>query len=173
MFEKLFGKVSDVVYHTIAPTRSSAGGSWEHCREQGFAKTCLKQAAGILLTAAIDLQAHGGLASDQVRLEEAATRIEKVGSEAGFRRGAREYRRAFLRITTRWLLFTGHLQGAASQPLPYTALLDDFAQWMSEERGLSPGTQGNRRWHLGRFLDWLHQRGQRVSDLRLHDLDAY
>lgn len=173
MFEKLFGKVSDVVYHTIAPYAVERQRFLEHCREQGFAKTCLKHAAGILLTAAIDLQAHGGLDVDRARLEEAATRIEKVRSEAGFPRGAREYRRAFLRITARWLLFTGHLQDAAPRPRPYTALLDDFDLWMSEERGLSPGTLRNRRWHLGRFLDWLHEGGRRVSDLELRDLDAY
>src|SRR5206468_1958205 len=117
----------------------------KHCHEQGLPKTCLKHAAGILLTAAIDLQAHGGLGVDRARLEEAATQMEKVRSEAGFRRGARAYRRAFLRITARWLLFTAHLQDAASRPRPYTALLDDFARWIIEERGLSPGILRNRR----------------------------
>jgi integrase/recombinase XerD len=173
MFEKLFGKVSDVVYHTIAPYAVERQRFLEHCRDQGFAKTCLKEMAGILLTAAIDLQAHGGLDADQADLEEAATRIETVRSEAGFRRRAHRYRRAFLRTTTRWLLFTGHLQDAAPRPRPYTALLDDFAQWMVEERGLSPRTLRNRRWHLERFLDWLHDQGRRVSDLELRDLDAY
>lgn len=173
MFEKLFGKVSDVVYHTIAPYAVERERFLEHCREQGFTKTCLKQMAGILLTGAIDLQAHGGLDADRARLEACAMRIEKVRSETGYAHGAREYRRVFLRITTRWLLFTGHLQDAAPRPRAYTALLDDFAQWMSKERGLSPGTLRNRRWHLARFLDWLDERGQRVSDLNLLGLDAY
>ena len=173
MFEKLFGKASDVVLHTIAPYAAERQRFLEHCREQGFEKTCLKQVAGILLTAATDLQAHEGLDGDQVRLEAAATRIEKVRSEAGATRGAREYRRAFLRYTTRWLLFTGHLQAAAPRPRPYTALLDDFARWMTEERGLSPGTLKNRRWHLEKVLDWHHERGRCVSDLDLRDFDAY
>jgi site-specific recombinase XerD len=173
MFEKLFGKVSDVVFHTIAPYAAERQQFLEHCREQGFAKTCLKQVAGILLTAATDLQAHGGLDGDQARLEAAATRIERVRAEAGFTRGARDYRRAFLRVTTRWLLFVGHLQSPAARPRPYAALLDDFAEWMSEERGLSSGTLKNRRWHLGQFLDWLHERGRRVTHLDLRDLDAY
>jgi hypothetical protein len=38
MFEKLFGKVSDVVYHTIAPYAAERQRFLEHCREQGFAK---------------------------------------------------------------------------------------------------------------------------------------
>jgi site-specific recombinase XerD len=173
MFEKLFGKVSDVVYHRIGPYVAERQQFLEHCAEQRFGKRALEQIAGVLLTAATDLHAHGGLDVDHAQLESAATRIEKVRTGAGFGRGAREYRRAFLRITARWLRFIGSLRSPAARPRPYTALLDDFAQWMTEERGLSPRTIKNRRWHLGQFLDWLHERGRRVADLTLLDLDAY
>ena len=173
MFEELFGKASDVVFHKIAPYAVERQQFLEHCREQGFARTYLKRMAGILLTAAIDLQARGGLDVDQASLDAAATRIEKIRSDAGFAPGARGCSRAFLRITTRWLLFAGHLQEPAPRRRPYTAMLDDFAQWMGEERGLSPRTLTGRGWHLGKFLDWLHEHGRRVSDLGLRDLDAY
>src|SRR5258708_5650859 len=103
MFERLFGKVSDVVYHKIAPYMVERQRFLEHCCEQGFGKSSLKQFAGILLTAASDLQAHGGLDVDQARLEKAATRIETIRAEAGCGHGARKYRQAFLRVTTRWL----------------------------------------------------------------------
>lgn len=173
MFENLFGKASDVVYHTIGPYAAERQLFMEHCRDSGFARTCLKQAAGIVLTAAIDLQAHGGLDVDEDFVEEAATRIDKIRAEAGITRGAREYRLAFVRFTKRWLLFTGHLQGARGRPQPYAALVDDFVQWMAQERGLSASTLENRRRHVGWFLEWLHERGRRVSDLELTDLDAY
>jgi integrase/recombinase XerD len=173
MFEKLFGKVSDVVYHRIGPYVIERQRFLQHCQEQGFGKRALEQMAGVLLTAATDLQAHGGLEVDQARLEAAANRIEEVRSGAGFGRTARHYRRVFLRVTSRWLRFIGYLQRPASCPRPYAALRDDFAQWMSEERGLSSGTIKNRRWHVGRFLDWLHDRGRRVADLILPDLDSY
>jgi site-specific recombinase XerD len=145
----------------------------EHCAEQRFGKRGLERIAGILLTAATDLQAHGGLDIGHAGLESAVTRIEKVRTGAGFGRGAREYRRGFLLITARWLRFIGRLQGPAARPRPYAALLDDFARWMTEERGLSAITVKSRRWHLGQFLDWLHERGRRVPDLTLRDLDAY
>ncbi len=173
MFEKLYGKASDIVYHRIAPYALERQQFLQHYREQGFSQRSLREVAGILLTAASDLHTHGGLDVDQARLEAAATRIESVRSAAGFQRRAREYRRAFLRITTRWLLFVGHLQTPAARSKPYTALLDDFAEWMREERGLSAATLKNRRWHLEQFLDWLYDRGRRVSDLSLRDLDSY
>lgn len=173
MFEKLYGRVSDVVYHSIGPYVVERQRFLEHCCQQGFRKRGLERIAGILLTAATDLQAHGGLDVDHVRLEAAAARIEKVRTEAGFGRSALKYRRAFLRITTRWLQFTGHLQSPPARPRPYAALLEDFVRWMVEERGLSPGTIRSRRWHLGQFLDWLHEGGRRVTGLTLRDLDAY
>ena len=54
----------------------------EHCHAQGFAKAYLKQIAGILLTAAIDLQAHGGLGVDPGSLDAAARRHDPVSERA-------------------------------------------------------------------------------------------
>lgn len=173
MFKDLFGRASDVVYHTIGPYAAEREQFMEHCREAGFARTCLKKVAGIVLTAAIDLKAHGSLDVDQAFVEAAALRIERIRAAAGVTRGAREYRRAFLRFTTRWLLFTGHLRGAKPRPQPYAALLDDFEQWMAQERGLSPSTLDSHHRNVGTFLEWLYERGRRVSDLDLTELDAY
>lgn len=88
MFEELFEKVSFAVVHKLAPYALERQQFLEHCREQGFAKTCLQQMAVILLSAAIDLQAHGGLHADPAQLEAAATRMETVRSQVGLGRGA-------------------------------------------------------------------------------------
>jgi hypothetical protein len=40
---------------------------------------------------------------------------------------------------------------------------------MTEERGLSPRTLKTRRWHLRRFLDWLHERHAPVPGLSPRD----
>ena len=67
--------------------------------------------------------------------------------------------------------------GASSRRRPaldlYAALLDDFERWMTEERGLSRGTLKGRRWHVGRFLDWLHECHAPVPGLSPRDLDGY
>ncbi len=173
MFDELFGKPSDVVIHTIAPYAAERQGFLEHCRAQGFSKTCLKQVAGILLTAATDLQAHGGLDGDLERLEAAAARLAAIRKAAGFTQHAHGYRRTFLRFTSRWLRFVGRFQAPAARLRPYASLLEDFGGWMSDERGLSSATLQNRSWHVGQFLDWLHGRRQRVTDLDLADLDGY
>jgi hypothetical protein len=45
MFEELFGKASDVVFHKIAPYVVERQRFLEHCRGQGFARTHLKRMA--------------------------------------------------------------------------------------------------------------------------------
>lgn len=165
-------KTSDLVFHTIAPYAVERERFLEHCDEEGFSKVALRRIAGIVVTAACDLHAHGGLDVDQERLEAAAGRIEVTRRQAGVRDDARAYRREFLRVTTRWVLFLGRLQPQAPSPRPYAALLDDFERWMTEERGLSRSTLKTRRWHIGRFLDWLHERHAPVPGLSPRDLDG-
>lgn len=166
MFEKLFVKTSDLVFHKIAPFAVERERFLEHCCEEGFSKVALSRIAGIVVTAACDLHAHGGLDVDQERLEAAAGRIEMTRRQAGVRDDAREYRRAFLRVTTRWVLFLGRLQPQAPSPRPYAALLDDFERWMTEERGLSRGTLKNRRWHVGRVRDCEARNGAALPERR-------
>jgi hypothetical protein len=78
MFEKLFVKTSDLVFHTIAPYAVERERFLEHCCEEGFSKVALRRIAGIVVTAACDLHVHGGLDVDQKCLEAAAARIEVI-----------------------------------------------------------------------------------------------
>jgi site-specific recombinase XerD len=44
---------------------------------------------------------------------------------------------------------------------------------MTQERGLSPQTIRNRRWHVERFLLWLDEQNRHLAELKLQDLDAF
>jgi hypothetical protein len=48
MFEKLFVKTSDLVFHTIAPYSVERERFLEHCCEEGFSKAALRRIAGIV-----------------------------------------------------------------------------------------------------------------------------
>jgi integrase/recombinase XerD len=133
MFEKVFVKTSDLVFHTIASYAVERERFLAHCGEEGFSKVALRRIAGIVVTAACDLHGHGGLDVDQKRLEAAAARINVIRRQAGIPDDAREYRREFLRVTTRWVLFLGRLQPQAPSPRPYAALLDGLRA--VDERG--------------------------------------
>ncbi|HER20094.1 MAG TPA: integrase [Chromatiales bacterium] len=172
MFDGLFGKGWFVIVHRVAPYAVEREEFLRHCQTQGFDRRYLQRVARILLTAAIDLDAHGGLSAGRARLEAAANRVEAVRGKVGGAANA-ACRVEFLRVTRRWLLFIGHLRTRAPRPRPYAALLDDFQVWMADERGLSPGTVRNRRWHVDQFLRWLQARRLCVTELAPRTLDAY
>jgi hypothetical protein len=48
VFEKLFVKTSDLVFHTIAPYSVERERFLEHCCEEGFSKAALRRIAGIV-----------------------------------------------------------------------------------------------------------------------------
>jgi hypothetical protein len=48
MFEKLFVKTSDLVFHTIAPYSVERERFLEHCCEEGFGKAALRRIAGMV-----------------------------------------------------------------------------------------------------------------------------
>lgn len=50
MFEKLFVKTSDLVFHKIAPFAVERERFLEHCCEEGFSKVALSRIAGIVVT---------------------------------------------------------------------------------------------------------------------------
>jgi hypothetical protein len=67
MFEKLFVKTSDLVFHTIAPYAVERERFLEHCGEEGYSKVALRRIAGIVVTAACDLHRTGGQSAREER----------------------------------------------------------------------------------------------------------
>jgi len=55
----------------------------------------------------------------------------------------------------------------------FTDLIEDFAEYMQRERGLSPATIRIRRFHAGYFCAWYQQQGRPFHDVSLADVDAY
>ena len=173
MFEQLFGKLSAVVHHKAAPYATERERFLEHCAQQGYSTGCLKKLAATLLVAAYELHSHGGLRASPEDLETAADRVQQLRSDLHRHGDAEVYREVFIRTATQWLLFAGYLRVPTVRPRPFAGLMDDFAQWMAQERGLSPQTIRNRRWHVERFLSWLDERNRHLVDLRLQDVDAF
>ena len=173
MFDQFFGKLSAVVHHKAAPYAAERERFLEHCTQQGYTRDYLKRLAATLLVAAYELHSHGGLRASPEDLEAAADRVQQLRSHLHRHGDAEEYRELFIRTATRWLLFVGCLHVPAVRPRPFAGLMDDFAQWMTQERGLSPNTIQNRRWHIDRFLSWLDDRNRQLVDLTLRDVDVF
>ncbi|MBI3552527.1 MAG: tyrosine-type recombinase/integrase [Elusimicrobia bacterium] len=173
MFEQLFTKTAAVVQHRAAPYVIERERFLVHCKEQGYTQCHLKRSAANLLAAAYELESHGGLPARPEDVEAAADRLEQLRSDMQRTRGATIYRLRFIRDSTQWLRFLDQLQGAENRPPVYSQLLEDFTDWMRDERALSPATIRNRRWHVGRFLAWYFDGGRQLADLRLQHIDAF
>jgi integrase/recombinase XerD len=173
MFEQLFGKLSAVVHHKAAPYAAERERFLEHCARQGYTRNSLKKLAATLLVVAYELHSHGGLRASLEDLGAAADRVQQLRSDLHRDGDARHYRELFIRVATQWLLFLGDLRVPAVRPQHFSGLVDDFTQWMTQERGLSPQTIQNRRRHVERFLSWLDERNRHLADLNLRDLDAF
>jgi integrase/recombinase XerD len=173
MFDQLFGKLSVVVHHRAAPYAAERERFLEQCARQGYVRNSLERLAATLLVAAYDLHSHGGLPVGLGDVEAAADRVLQLRADLHRPGNARTYRAQFVRVTTQWLLFLGALRMPTVPPRHFAGLLDDFAQWMTQERGLSPHTIQNRRWHVERFLAWLDARDGAVAELQLREVDAY
>ena len=171
MFDQLFSKPSAVVHHQAAPYATERERFLDECARRGYSRGILKKLAARLLVAAHELQSHGGLPASLDDLESAADRVAQLWSTKSKYGGA--YRESFLRATRQWLKFIGQLRLPVERPRSYAGLLDDFAQFLTEERGLSDRTIMNRRWNASRFLAWLCERNRRLADLKLRDIDAF
>lgn len=78
----------------------------------------------------------------------------------------------FVSVAQQWLHFLGRFHRPQA-PQPFADLIDDFAGWMQQDRGLSPATIRIRRFHLGYFLSWYGEQGRAFSDVSLNDVDSY
>jgi hypothetical protein len=67
MFEKLFMKTSDLVFHKIAPYAVERERFLEHCCEEGSSKVALSRIAGIVVTAACGMSADSSTGSVSVK----------------------------------------------------------------------------------------------------------
>jgi integrase/recombinase XerD len=173
MFDQLFTKLSAVVHHRAAPYAAERERFLEHCAQQGYSRNNLQKMAATLLVAAHELHSHEGLRASPEDIEAAADRVQQLRSDLHRHGDAQTYREVFVGVTTQWLIFTGDLRVPTVQPRHFSGLLDDFAQWMTQERGLSPHTIQNRRWHVERFLSWLDEQDYHLADLKLRDLDEF
>lgn len=78
----------------------------------------------------------------------------------------------FISDAKQWLGFLGRLQRPEVAPRPYAHLVDEFADHMIRERGLSQHTVRAHCWHLQQFLERLWQQHCSLSAISIGDIDA-
>ncbi len=79
----------------------------------------------------------------------------------------------FVYVAKKWLRFAGVLKEAAAPRLQFAAEIDEFARWMTEEKGAAALTVQSQRSKTAQFLKWFAERRRSLGDVRLRDVDKF
>lgn len=173
MFDQLFE-------HPHALARQCAGPLVEerlrylvHLADQGMARKTLQGAACYLLVVAdyLRLADRPGEVISPAELDQKATLWANRSPGPPDGKPRLLSRERFLRHATDWLQFLGRLQRHVPAPCPYANLIDDFADYMRRERGLSPRTIDYRRWAVRDFLRQLGSPPQLLHEITITQID--
>jgi site-specific recombinase XerD len=172
MFDQLFKSPRAIDRHSTSPLLEERLRYLAHCAARGSARSSLRLIAQHLLVFIdlLDLET-----ADEVSLEQIRTAAKHwVGSQPQGRNvtDCRYGRMRFISDAKQWLGFLGRLQLPEVPPPPYAHLVDEFADHMIRDRGLSRHTVRIHRWHLRQFLERFWQQHRPLSDISIRDIDA-
>jgi site-specific recombinase XerD len=143
-----------------------------HCAEQGAAQLTLRKIAAcqLVIMECLDLPARSDVHLEQI--EAAADRWISRKPAYHSQGDARASRTCFIAQAKHWLRFLGRLQTPTVLVQPHAQLVQGFAQYMEQERGLSPVTIYARSGRVAEFLRGPCGEGRTLQDLSIRDIDA-
>jgi len=144
-----------------------------HCAEQGFAQISLRLIAyyQLIITDYLNLQTARTITLSEI--EAAADRwaqhpVLYHRANVTFSLSARD---RFIKNATNWLRFLGLLQEPPSPPHPFKLMMDEFADFMLHEKGLSEKTIIFRRRMVERFLNQILGPDRALAQLTISQID--
>ena len=173
MFTTLYRYPGVALRHCEGPSASERERFLIHCANEGMARETLLHLASEMLIIAQRIDIGAGQLIDASEVESAADCWIDYQRRQHRIIESRFSRERFIQTATAWLRFLGQLQPLNEKPLVYADLIEEFACYMREERGLSLRTIQSRRWHVLAFLNWLSQESVDLAELRLEHIDAF
>ncbi len=173
MFDSLFHYPRVLTRHREGPFAQERERYLCFCASGGAAQATLLRIAGELLAIASRIDLSGDRLISLGEIDSAADQRVRYQRRRHQIRTATFSRARFIQTAKVWFRFLGRLE----QPEPtfhkYAVFIDEFADHMREERGLSPKTIHNYCWHAQAFLSWLDGQGGCLVDLRLDQVDTF
>jgi integrase/recombinase XerD len=172
MFDKLFRSRAVVQRHLSSPLLQERLEYLQHCTNQGYSLTTLRELAAdlLLIQNLLGLATSSdslGLAAVQAGMNRWVNRRPRHFKHKNGRRG----RAKVLSRAVRWLRFLGRLRLPGEVPPAYCSLLEPFAGYLRVEKGLSEGTIQTRRWYVGDFLGWFFRDHNSLHQITIADVD--
>lgn len=172
MFEQLFKAARARERHRNAPLLDERVRYLTHWAAQGSIRSSLRVRAQDLLTIIdyLHLETAGEINDEQINkaAERWASRQPQPARVIDFRYG----KLRFISHAKQWIAFLGRLHQPEVPRPPYVHMIEEFSDYMREERGWSPVTIHKRRQHVTQFLSRFEQQHRPFNEISILDIDA-
>jgi site-specific recombinase XerD len=171
MFDQLFERRHAVARHLAGPMLESRLRFLDRRADAGMSISVLKATAYYLLIVADYLKLDEGRTISPAEIE-AAAQLWATRQSPNLRTGDTTCSKArFVYHATEWLRFLGRLSLPMVTPPPYTSFITEFADYMLQEKGLSPATIRARTFALNDFLAQCYRADHPLNAISLTHID--
>ena len=172
MFDQLYKAQRARGRHLNAPLVDERIRYLSHWAAQGSVRSSLRVRAQDLLTIIeyLELEKAGEIDEEQIHkaAKRWASRQPQPARVIDFHYG----KLRFISHARQWIAFLGRLDQPEVPHPPYAHLIEQFSNYMREERGLSPVTIHKRRQHVTQFLSRFEEQHRPFSEISILDIDA-
>jgi len=173
MLETLFEFESTLSRHKDAPLLAEREAFLKYREEQGTRRSALRHLSSALLNITVGLRLEPLRAVDIGEIEEAARRWARKQHRNPRVRTYIHCVNYFVFTAKRWLLFLGKLTVPIFPRARFADQVDGFAQFMTEEQGLTSQSVKMQCFRAATFLEWFAKRHRSLKTMRLDDVDQY
>ena len=174
MFEILFERPHAIQRQVTGRYLESRLSYLEYCAQHGVAQRTLREIAyyQLIVIDYLDLPETGLITSEDIEVA-----AQRWAQRESFKSGAKGKpsplsKTRFIKHATQWLGFLGRLHFPDLPSHPFSAFIEEFAGYMSEERGLSQETIKYRCREVGIYLRELCGEQVSLSEITITDIDA-
>ena len=172
MFDQLYKAQRARERHFNAPLVDERIRYLSHWAAQGSTRSSLRVRAQDLLTFIDYLRLETAGEIDEKQLNKAADRWTRRQPQPPNVIDFRYGKLRFISHARQWLDFLGRLHQPEVPRPPYTHMIEEFSNYMREEKGLSPVTVHKRCQHVTQFLSRFDEQRRPFSEISILDIDA-
>ena len=173
MFATLFTYPAVQIRHRSAPCAEARERFLEHCADQGYSRSMLQKIAWILLVLSQNVDLCQSKRVTYQQIEFAVDQRARLTHRDKDIDHAQSSRQMFIHFAQAWLRFQRRLVEPEPDPRPYSAYVDEFVNFMRDERGFSPVTIATRYQQVTNFLESAWCPGLSLSAISVKDVDNY
>jgi site-specific recombinase XerD len=173
MLETLLERPFFLNRHQTAPLLKEREVFLTQLQQQGTSRKALRNLSGELLQVVrllkltemrdVSLEEIQRAARCWARRQRANPKAHSYGNSAS----------SFIYVAKKWLRFHGRLKLPKAPPMRFADQLEDFAQYMASEQGLSPQSIQSNSWKASKFLAWFAERHRSLARVNLNHVDEF